>query len=649
MTRYSRPLWFAAATIAVLWPSRVIGPLDGAPLDGKAEAIVIGLVLPALWWLTRGRPVALAARVAIVSLLIWKAATSVAVQQQGLCARTTMAGSLDGTAMTMRVEEPNGFLRSWDLRADLWAEQPECTAILTRPVRTTQDFPAWFLNITDQIVGRRDFTIDIRGFATRAGRSESIATLIRVTGESIHFHPQVEGESVFRAALTTIERPRLIDRVLAPWAWLVAPLLSAVLVASLAFAVWRRFAGEVALWLWLAVATVVAILLAQPGAGLWSRLAGVITLGAAAIPCGARARNVTGAFLLIGVPWLAFFAARSFDQIGRFSIFSTDDWLAYQVAGYRIFVNGYWIEGGTPTFDYQALYRWINGLLHLLFGDSSVGELYWDAACLLIGALLAFQLVRTTAGFRWGIIAAGTTLATFLLGTPWYFVGRGLSEIAAAGFAFLAMLFLMRAKTGATRWIVAATAMAILMFWSRQNHLLWVFLLPAMLIPLRVPASWRAVVRARPAPRAVALYLTGFTAAVLLFMTRTWYYTGKFSLFEGTSLRHNDTGLRPWTLFDADAWLRVAHSLQAFTWMNEPPRPDPRAIIMAAGVVLGAAALFQVPIARRLPAALVLAAAGAAIGAFFAHSHGYPGRFSIHAVPLASALVFTTAARSLRA
>ena len=44
----------------------------------------------------------------------------------------------------------------------------------------------------------------------------------------------------------------------------------------------------------------------------------------------------------------------------------------------------------SPTFWFQPLYRWIAGLLHLVFGDSSVGEYYWDGACLLTGALAAF-------------------------------------------------------------------------------------------------------------------------------------------------------------------------------------------------------------------------------------------------------------------
>ena len=41
---------------------------------------------------------------------------------------------------------------------------------------------------------------------------------------------------------------------------------------------------------------------------------------------------------------------------------------------------------GSRTFWFQPLYRWIAGLLHLVFGDSSVGERFWDGACLLAGA-----------------------------------------------------------------------------------------------------------------------------------------------------------------------------------------------------------------------------------------------------------------------
>ena len=75
-------------------------------------------------------------------------------------------------------------------------------------------------------------------------------------------------------------------------------------------------------------------------------------------------------------------------------------------------MQGYWLEGGSTTFYFQPFYRWITGLLHAVFGDSSVGEVFWDGACLLAGALLSFRLTRAYAGFRWGLVAASPRWAS---------------------------------------------------------------------------------------------------------------------------------------------------------------------------------------------------------------------------------------------
>ena len=221
--------------------------------------------------------------------------------------------------------------------------------------------------------------------------------------------------------------------------------------------------SEPRLLIWTVGASAVLSVMSIVGRG--ERAAGLLLLGAAAVPVGASARNWRGALMLIGVPWLVFFVVRTLPQVGHVSLYSVDDWLAYQVAGYRIYMNGFWLEGGNRLFDYQPLYRWIAGGLHLVFGDSSVGEVYWDAACLLAGGLVAFTLVDAVGGFRWAVGAAAATLATFTLGPIWYFVGRGLSEIAAAGFAFYVALSIVRADG---RLAVAAVAgvLAVLMFYA---------------------------------------------------------------------------------------------------------------------------------------------------------------------------------------
>ena len=648
---------------AMLWPSRIVGPLDGIPLDQPSDALGIGLLIPVLWWLSRGEDLTRWGRILVVALLVWKVAGVVVLRQQGLCAASFAGQPWGGTTQTIRVSEPSGALRSWDVRADWRDAVPRCTAILTRPLGDTRAFPAWFVNITDQMMGHRDFTMTIRGYITIdepgtlrwgtgdvTGSDESSAVrldrgthaiehVIKLSEKEWRFEPTLDDEPLWRGALITVDEPRAVDRWVAPWAWIVTPAMVVAIAAALALRSWRTLAPTAALGAWTAAAVAGSVVLALTGP-LASRAAGLVAFAGCAVPMPTRLRNVRGAFLLVGIPWLAFFAVWGRGQIGRFSIYSYDDWLAYQVAGYRIFVNGYWLEAGTLTFDYQPLYRWISGILHLLFGDSSVGELYLDAAALLCGALLAFWLVKARTGFRWGLVAAAAVLTTFTIGTPWYFIGRGLSEIGAAGLSFLAIFFLLRGRRGSAAWTAAAALMAVLMFYARLNHLLWAPFLAAFFLPMRTPAVpdalWSSVRRVRPVR--VGLFAAVFAVGVLFVVLRTWYYTGEFSLFYGTSLRHNDTGLRPWTIFDAAVWGKVGHGLASFVTLVEPPRPDPRSFAMVAGVVAWTVAVVHPATARRMPAALIVGAAGAAIGVFFAHAHPYPGRFSIHAVPLASAI-----------
>jgi hypothetical protein len=678
----TRAVWAVLGAVAVLWPGRLIGPLDGAPLDGRLEAVIIGMVLPSLWWLDRRAVTATWVRAVVVALLAWKAMGPAVLVQQGLCATTAAAAPLSGINQGIPIEEPFAALRSWDLRADLTAAQPACTAILTRPLAVQEAFPAWFLNVTDPMGVKRDFTMRIRGSVmtgaphtlniavdrdvTLSGRingvpveGESMALAagthdidlsLALTGNNWRFDPTLDGRSLWGSALVTTAPAGMVDRLVAAWGWLVPVILISTLVAGLLIRLLVAIRPTPLVMAWLVVATGAAVVLGlMPNEGL-HRAAGLIGLGAIAVTAPARLRNLRGAFLLVGLPWLAFFAALSLRQVGHFSVYSPDDWLTYQVAGHRIYMQGYWLEGGNAVFDFQPFYRWMTGALHLVFGDSSVGEVYWDAACLLMGALLAFHFTRQAGGFRWGLAAAAATLATFTLGTPWYFLGRGLSEIAAAGWAFLAIFFLLRARRGRLVWAASAAVMAILMFYTRLNHLLFAGFLLAACFSRRTPAAVAAVgqgwSRVRRLPAVV--FAGGFVAGVLFFMWRTWHYTGVFSLFHGTSLKVNDTGLRPWTLLDGEAWSKVGHSLATLVLMNEPPRLDPRALIMIAGAAIVVAALLQTAVARRVPATVVIIAAGASVSAFFAHAHGYPGRFSIHLVPFASALVMIVGAHVAR-
>ena len=663
-------LWPVLALVALAWPSRALGLLDGLPLNGRAEALLLGLVVPALFWFAPRMLQRRAIRVAIAALLALKLA-GLALTPQGLCARFSTPAPFVGETHTIPIDEPQGWLRSWDVRADWRDTNPTCTAIVDRGYADARSFPAWFVNLVDSIRPGRDLSLELTGYlhVAEAGvfsmavapdmriegeiggqplaqSGASISTSLpagdhpiklraALTGERWSLQPQWNDRDAWNAAVFTVAQPRAIDRV-AGAAGMLTTMVAALIVAAwllFALAPWRE---ERALAAWSAGASVaMAIAATIPGI---DRLAALMLAGAIAVPIATRHRNLRAAFLLIGVPWLAFFAMRAIPEIGAFTSYSHDDWLAYQVAAYRIFMGGYWLEGGNLAFDYQPLYRWIAGLLHLMFGDSSAGEIFVDAASLLIGALLAFWIAKAAAGFRWGIAAGAGVLITYSLGTTWYFVGRGLSETVGAGFGFAAAFFLLRGRLGRRRSIIAAGILAGLMFYTRLNYLLAAGALVAFLLPMRIPLS-RVITSATQRLRVIPAvsYLAILAISVVLFMTRTWWYTGRFSALYGTSLKNNDIGLRITTLADPDVWSRIRHSLGSLILMNEPPHLDARAALVITGTAMLVLAAIQVPPFRRLPASLLIVMMGACASAFVVHTHNYPGRMSIPLIPFACA------------
>jgi hypothetical protein len=681
-----KTLWTGVLALALLWPSRTLSWFGGMPLDGRVEALLVGLIVPALWWVHGRFLERRAVRAAILAVLVLKVAGSMLLTQQGLCARfstSSTPGPYHTEVLTIPIDEPAGVLRSWDIRAGWREASPSCTAVIDRPYDVASAFPAWFLNITDFASGgRRDVTMEVRGYARVNGHGrlaielgpdmvttgtigsqtvsspggEPVAAVldagvhrvdlqVKLTGDRWRLVPTWNDRDAFGAILMTAAEPRVFDRVAGRTLDVIAGSFVVVLLAAWVMSVVFAYWSSPALLTWCVVAT--SVLVACGATGKFERLSALILLAAVFVPVAEPHRNLRGVFLLVGVPWLALFAARTLPQVGHFSAYSNDDWLAYQVAGYRIFMHGFWLEGGSKVFDYQPLYRWMSGLLHLIFGDSSVGEAYWDAVCLLLGGLVAFALVKPAAGFRWAAAAAAATLATFSLGTIWYFVGRGLSEVAAAGWAFLAAIALLRAQKGRAAVAVAAGALAVLMFYTRLNHLLFAVSLLALLVPADVPARWRDVFDALPRInlRAAVLYAATFAGGVVLFATRTWWYTGVFSVLFGTSLKNNDTGLRLGTIASQAVWARISHSLRALVWMNEPPAADLRALLVAAGVVLSILALLQVPRLSRLPFAIAVVTLGACASSLFVHTHNYPGRMSIHLAPFAIAVTANAGAR----
>jgi hypothetical protein len=321
-----------------------------------------------------------------------------------------------------------------------------------------------------------------------------------------------------------------------------------------------------------------------------------------------------------------------------------NDWWQFQRYAYRIYMQGFWLEGGEITFKFRPLYRWIAGALHLLFGQSQTGENYWDAIGVLIMALFSFDVVRRLYGFRWGLGAGALALAAYLSGPGDAFIGRGLSEITSAAFLYLAALCVLAARASrSSRLLVAAGAFAVLGAWARENNLPMALALTAFAWSLDVPArawwkprqwfanAWRPALAAIPAALVIGMGL---------FALRTWHYTGTFTLLFGSQIH----ALAVWQpgMSLREALASMVSSVMMVATTTDPPRYHSGAIPILAGTALSVAALVGAPVARRLPFALVVWTMSGFVSYLVARGNAYSGRFSVHVVGSAVA-VFTCA------
>ncbi len=681
MRGLARFFWGCATVVAVLWPSRLLSPLDGIPLDGRLEALAIGLALPILWWLHPTFLQVAWTRGLVSCLLMWKLATMFALTQEGWCVKFFQEAS--------SVEESSRVQRSWDLRAGWGQPVPRCSAIMARPYATLEEFPVWFVNLLDE-AGRPPhgtFIMELDGYLTTPARgslSFSLSEGVRLqgfaeavsigasgpgssevslgpgvhriqirgilTGASWRVVPSWDGRDVWRSVLTTVDAPSRLDKSLWRPGKLVAFFLTSLLIMSWAVSAFIDLGPNPAVVIWMFVMSVAMAGIAW--LGKHEHFAIVFLFLCLFVPVARHLQNLRGALLLLGTPWLSFIVGRHFTQVGKITLYSLgDDWLIFQGFAHRIFLEGYWLEGGEKTFWFQPLYRWIAGSLHVVFGDSSVGEAFWDSACLLIGTLFCFHVVRAFAGFRWGLFAGAAVLATFALGPIWGLIGRGLSEVSASGWAYLGAMHLLRGRLGRLSSCLAAAVFATLAFYTRLNHLPFVATLAVLSLPVRFPArGWlpfRSLVQ-RLSPTLLLVFFAGITFGVALFAIRTWYYTGVFDVFYGTQRESLSTGLTASTILSPAAWGRAIESVWMVSAVADPPRLNRLGFLVTAGVVIAGLALLRVPFFRNLPLGPSALCIGALVPSLFVRGTAYPSRFSVHLVPVAIAMSVCAMALSAR-
>jgi|SoiMethySBSTD1v2_1073268.scaffolds.fasta_scaffold70532_1 hypothetical protein len=704
-------MWGLLAVVALLWPARTVGLLDGLPLEHTiANAVLLGVVLPTLLWFHPRFLREPLARGAVLALLAWKAFGAATITPDGWCVRFEPQRPLVKDAASI-------VPHSWDVRADWLSDEPACSAIVRRPYKGLGEFPVWFFNLpppneswpgeldrppgarTGMIVsgfidsGREgtlqlEFTRDMQAAAfvdgVKMDRTVSLTPGVHhvrveamLTGDRWRFEPRWNGADLWssRGVRATVKRPSPFDAIVRPWAgWLVTALAAGLLIAWMVSLLARI--GSPAALAWIAGASAVLGGLAATNhvdAARWC-VAGLI--GAAFVPVPARLRNVFGVFALVGIPWLVLIVVAFADNIGHFRLYASgNDYWMYQRFGYRIVMQGYWLEGGTKNFYFQPFYRWVSGLLHLVFGDSSIGEFFWEGGCYLIVALLAFSLTKASCGFRWGMLAAVTTLTVLAIGLPWGLIGGSLSEITSTGFIYLGAFMALRSRRGSLGWAVAAGLLASFAFYTRLNNLpmaagITLFALSARVPLYRFfqlrkptakvePASPKPTAKAEPASpkptakagamiawRTLVAVPTVLALGLAFFAWRNWYYNGTFSVFGGTQL--NIMVLwQPGMSFAAVVPKWIDSVLMVIT-VRDPPQFDWKSLPVLFGAAVAPLAVLGVPRLREVPALPALFFLAAISAAFVARGFAYPGRFSVHIIGVTCALTVIGIQRLLR-
>ncbi len=329
-----------------------------------------------------------------------------------------------------------------------------------------------------------------------------------LTGDQWRFMPSwnraLLGTAGFPTA--TIARPAAIDRsvVRSALRWSTT-ILIAIVVLGWTISAFSAL-GSPAMLAWVGVASL-GMAYVAPRAGnafvtsdlaRWSMTA---LAAAAMVPVAGKFRNLRGLFVLAGIPWLVFVGVGSIDHVGKFSFYAGgDDMWMFQRLAYRTFLEGFFLEGGQVTFHHQPLYRWIAGGLHMIFGDSSIGEFFWDGACLLALALFAGETTRRLAGFGWGLAATALTLTLILWGPTWGFFGAGLSENSSAGLIYMAALAAITAE--AWPGMLTAGVLAALGYYTRLNNLPMALAVAVFAMPLMAqardalrPSRWRSGIK----------------------------------------------------------------------------------------------------------------------------------------------------------
>ena len=349
-------------------------------------------------------------------------------------------------------------------------------------------------------------------------------------------------------------------------------------------------------------------------------------------------RIVQSVFLFFGPAILFFFSKKWWPSLGHWKNWGTgDDWTSYQMFARKIVVEGEWLNAGEGVFIMQPLYRYFVGFYHWLFGQSAFVQHMADVWCVL-GAtvLLASWAVKLRLSALIILIANTIYLAIILMGTIRYHIGRGLIEHHAMIFMVLAGWFLYGAREGNFLRIVGAGICGVIGYWLRQDHLIVIAMLVFFIIEPTHGATaevWKAYWS-----QIWTYWKRGFSyvgiivSGVFLICFRNWWVGGVFAPAVGPGGPDMPPVYFSTEIDVTDLYMKMKLMLTA----THSPIPSFATMVLLPGTFIGFAALIWRPnCLRGFPMAIGCALIGVFLPYVFFSNPGYPGRYSIHLLPLA--------------
>ena len=255
-------------------------------------------------------------------------------------------------------------------------------------------------------------------------------------------------------------------------------------------------------------------------------------------------------------------------------------------------------QGGELTFWFQPFYRWIAGALHMIFGDSSMGEFWWDAICVMVSALFAHQVVAARVRISLGPGRRGAVpddrdagagvdihrhrLVGHRLGRLHLFRGAR-DRLGAAS----RRQFRSRPRSAPACWPrLVSTRVSTTCRWR----------LPSSAFGLSLAVTARGWWRPKTWwPHVSWSALAGVAGVIVIAMTlftiRTYHYTGVFSMLHGTTWG-NHVLWRPGQPI-GDAAAGMLSSLMMVLTFNDPPRFALYALPLLVGAFVALAAMAE--------------------------------------------------------